>query len=78
MTIVGYVSVLFLFSQFDDLLQFRRYHASEIRENGRSRINAGWWAGAREVNVEGRSLLLLPYGFGIGSAKVWNFFNIFV
>ncbi|KAI0341257.1 hypothetical protein BDW22DRAFT_341386 [Trametopsis cervina] len=51
---------------------FRRYHQSELSFKGSSKIKSGWWAGAKEVQVEGRQLLMLPYdGPHGGAVKRW-------
>lgn len=45
----------------DSFSQFRRYNQSDVTLKGRSRIKSGWWAGAREAQVEGREVLVLHY-----------------
>lgn len=40
---------------------FRRYHQSEVILRGRSRLQDGWWAGATEVQVQGRRALIKKY-----------------
>lgn len=42
-------------------LQFRRYHQSEVRLHGRSRLKDGWWAGGMEVQVGGQAALIKRY-----------------
>lgn len=40
---------------------FRRYHQSEVRLHGRSRLKDGWWAGGMEVQVGGQAALIKRY-----------------
>lgn len=42
-------------------LQFRQYHQSEVRLQGRSRLKDGWWAGAVEGQAGGQNALVKLY-----------------
>ncbi|KAI0688494.1 hypothetical protein BC835DRAFT_1419088 [Cytidiella melzeri] len=51
---------------------FRRYHQSEVALKSHSKIKSGWWAGARDVQVNGRHLSMLQYEGPYGpAAKRW-------
>ncbi|KAI0070555.1 hypothetical protein K474DRAFT_1713251 [Panus rudis PR-1116 ss-1] len=44
--------------------QFREYHQSEVRLQGRSKIKDGWWAGAVQTTVDGEAALVKRYERG--------------
>ncbi|GJF00383.1 hypothetical protein PsYK624_166700 [Phanerochaete sordida] len=50
---------------FDDK-GFQRYDSAALRPSRRkkARLANGWWAGAREVEIEGRTVLMVPYAAG--------------
>ncbi|KII83852.1 hypothetical protein PLICRDRAFT_444120 [Plicaturopsis crispa FD-325 SS-3] len=51
---------------------FRRYHSSEVRLRGRSRLKDDWWSGAVEGHVNGQKSLIKKYdGPREQAAKEW-------
>ncbi|KAF5375353.1 hypothetical protein D9615_008027 [Tricholomella constricta] len=51
---------------------FRRYHQSEIRLKGNSKLKDGWWAGVSAAEVEGRLSLIKRYeGPNEQALKAW-------
>ncbi|KZT64856.1 hypothetical protein DAEQUDRAFT_769357 [Daedalea quercina L-15889] len=51
---------------------FRRYEQPHVSFKGGSRIKEGWWAGARQADIEGRILLAKTYeGSSYAAQKKW-------